>query len=72
MEFGEITGSVLLNFLHFGKRLTGSPRSLEDSAEEEVAFLQNSELLRPELKERIYGYVWNLETGSLKSSAPRL
>ena len=44
-------------------------RTLEESAQEEVAFLRNSELLRPELKPRISGYVYDLETGRLNATA---
>ena len=42
-------------------------RTLEESAREEVAFLKNSAFLRPELKGRITGYVYDLETGRLNA-----
>lgn len=43
-------------------------RTLEESAEEEVAFLRRSELVRPELKERIRGFVYDIKTGGLKAT----
>ncbi|KEF55375.1 uncharacterized protein A1O9_08125 [Exophiala aquamarina CBS 119918] len=56
MKFAEITGLETSESLFtFGMSLIRLTRTLEDSAEDEVAFLRASELLRPELKERTYG-----------------
>jgi carbonic anhydrase len=38
---------------------------LEDAAREDVAWLKESEFLRPDLREKVFGYVWDLETGKV-------
>jgi carbonic anhydrase len=39
--------------------------SLEEATKEDVAWLKKSELLRPELRERVFGYVYDLASGNV-------
>lgn len=51
--------------MEFGEITT----TLEEAAQSDVAWLKASEYLRPELRARVFGYVYDLETGKVESVA---
>lgn len=64
MHFRDITGYVSSSSSHY-KITNYLFRTLEESVRESMKFLQESPFLRPELKEGVAGFVYDIKTGKL-------